>query len=115
MSCLFQMVFLPEGFDYIAESWQEAVEMSESMDGKTMNAYRALAKRLKIWLSLGGFHLKDGSDSRLHNCHVVLNSSGDVVAQYNKTHLFDVDIPGKVSISESLYCLPGKLYSGTEK
>ncbi|GAV03570.1 hypothetical protein RvY_13968-2 [Ramazzottius varieornatus] len=102
-----EMVFLPEGFDYIAESSQESAAMSEPLEGTTMTSYRDLAKRLGVWLSLGGFHLKNNCDSRMHNCHVVLNSAGDVVATYAKTHLFDVNIPGKVSLSESRYCIPG--------
>ena len=41
------------------------------------------------------------------NTHLVISSSGDIVATYNKTHLFDVNIPGAVSLCESAYVRPG--------
>ena len=53
-----QMVFLPEACDYIGESKQQSMEMSETMEGETITAYRKLAKDLKLWLSIGGFHQK---------------------------------------------------------
>jgi hypothetical protein len=50
------MVFLPECFDYVSESQQQAVEQSETIDGAIITQYRDLAQRLGVWLSLGGFH-----------------------------------------------------------
>ncbi len=41
------------------------------------------------------------------NCHVVLDAGGSVVATYNKAHLFDVDVPGRVSLTESRYVQAG--------
>eukprot|EP00117_Sycon_ciliatum_P020515 scpid25794/ scgid3879/ Nitrilase homolog 1 len=49
-------VFLPEGFDYIGESGKQSVSMAEPLDGPLMSRYKALAKELGVWLSLGGFH-----------------------------------------------------------
>ena len=52
------MVFLPECFDYVAESRDQALKMAESVNGATITKYRELAKEQNIWLSLGGFHEK---------------------------------------------------------
>ena len=55
------MVFLPEACDYIAESKEESVQLAESLYGPLVAKYRKLAASLKVWLSLGGLHVKVGS------------------------------------------------------
>ena len=66
-----------------------------------------MALDYKVFLSLGGFQeaIKD-SDKR-YNSHLLIDSNGDIVANYRPTHLYDVDlakhVPGGVSIKESNY------------
>lgn len=43
----------------------------------------------------------------MFNCHVIVNSDGQVVTTYNKAHLFDVDVPGRVTLMESRYVHAG--------
>lgn len=45
----------------MAESKLEAVDLSEPLDGQLMSKYKELAKKLKVWLSLGGIHEKVGT------------------------------------------------------
>ena len=52
------MVFLPECFDYVDETTQQAVSQAEPIDGPMIARYKALAKDLGLWISLGGFHEK---------------------------------------------------------
>ena len=52
------MVFLPETFDYIGESFQHSIELAQPIDGNIIRTYRETAKKNDIWLSLGGFHEK---------------------------------------------------------
>lgn len=37
----------------------------------------------------------------------MLDSSGEIISQYRKLHMYDVSIPGKVVLSESAFTLPG--------
>ena len=61
-----------------------------------------------MWLSLGGVHtIAENAPEKTSNTHLVISSSGDIVATYNKTHLFDVNVPGAVSLCESAYVRPG--------
>lgn len=53
-----QMVFLPEACDYMSESKQESVSQAGSIHGPQMTRYCQLAREAKIWLSLGGLHIK---------------------------------------------------------
>lgn len=38
------------------------------------------------------------SDKRVWNRHLILDNQGQTVAEYDKLHLFDIDIPGKVRL-----------------
>ncbi|BFZ23458.1 hypothetical protein BsWGS_26497 [Bradybaena similaris] len=105
-----QMVFLPEACDYIGESKNQSVECSEPLDGNFIHQCQKAAIRNKVWLSVGGFHQKaPGADkTKLLNTHIIIDNDGSLVATYDKAHLFDLDIPGKVHLCESDYVLPGK-------
>ncbi|XP_053717131.1 deaminated glutathione amidase isoform X2 [Synchiropus splendidus] len=106
-----RMVFLPEGFDYIGSSREETLALSESLSGKTVSRYSQMAKKLEIWLSLGGFHERGhdwDSDRRIYNSHIIMNDKGEVVSVYRKAHLFDVELPEKgVLLKESAFTIPG--------
>ena len=52
------MCFLPEGCDYIAETKMQSLEFAEPLDGPIVNRFKQLATDLKVWLSLGGIHIK---------------------------------------------------------
>ncbi|XP_073762549.1 deaminated glutathione amidase isoform X3 [Danio rerio] len=105
------MVFLPEGFDYIGSSREETLQLSESLDGETISRYTHLARKLDVWLSLGGFHEQGHdwkTDRRIYNSHIIINGQGEIVSVYRKTHLFDVELSSKgVSLKESAFTIPG--------
>ena len=89
------MAFLPEGFDYIAESKEDSLSLAEALDGDTISAYRSIARESSIALSLGGFHRRSDVAGKTRNTHVVIDERGEVASTYQKCHLFDVDIPEK--------------------
>lgn len=105
------MVFLPEGFDYIGSSKEETLSLSESLTGDIISRYTQLARKLEMWLSLGGFHERGHdweSDRRIYNSHIIINDKGDITSVYRKSHLFDVELPEKgVSLKESGFTIPG--------
>ena len=41
------------------------------------------------------------SDGRIFNTCAVYNPEGDLVAKHRKVHLFDIDVPGKITFKES--------------
>ncbi|XP_053377502.1 deaminated glutathione amidase-like [Mercenaria mercenaria] len=104
-----KMVFLPEACDFIADSKQQSMDLAESLQGETIGKYRQLAKELSVWISIGGFHQKppDLNVKKLYNTHVMLDDKGNIQGTYCKSHMFDLDIPGKIRLCESDYTLPG--------
>ena len=60
-----------------------------------------LAAELKIYLVGGSIPERDPATGKLYNTCVVAGPDGSIVARHRKVHLFDVDVPGKVSFRES--------------
>ncbi|KAK6049244.1 hydrolase, carbon-nitrogen family [Cooperia oncophora] len=96
-----KMIFFPEFFDFVPRDPQENISLASEENGPFMERFRSLAKQHGIWMSLGGFHNKDPSGSLPWNSHIIIDNEGNTRALYNKLHLFDVDIPGKVRFMES--------------
>jgi deaminated glutathione amidase len=77
----------------------KAVVMAEAEDS-SVHGFVELAAKLKIWLHLGSMALK-GADGKLVNRTLLLNPKGEIVARYDKIHLFDVDLPNGDTYRES--------------
>ncbi|KAL1743290.1 carbon-nitrogen hydrolase [Schizophyllum fasciatum] len=59
-----------------------------------------VAKETGMWLIGGTIPEKD--DDKIYNtCTVYSPTAGDLVAIHRKVHLFDIDIPGKITFRES--------------
>ncbi|KZT28635.1 carbon-nitrogen hydrolase [Neolentinus lepideus HHB14362 ss-1] len=75
------------------------VEKSESDSVKVLSE---AAKEAGVWLIGGSIPERDAADShKLYNTCTVYSPKGDLVALHRKVHLFDIDIPGKITFKES--------------
>jgi deaminated glutathione amidase len=83
----------------------KAVVVTEAEDS-SVHGFSALAAKLGIWLHIGSMALK-GDDGKLVNRTLLFNPKGDIVARYNKIHLFDVDLPNGDKYRESETYTPG--------
>ncbi|NJL07277.1 MAG: carbon-nitrogen hydrolase family protein [Methylacidiphilales bacterium] len=83
-------------FDTLAE---EAVDSA-------LADLRALARAFGLWLHIGSLAVKV-SPERAANRSFVIAPSGDIVARYDKIHMFDVDLAGGESYRESESFAPG--------
>ncbi|CCE11150.1 putative nitrilase [Bradyrhizobium sp. STM 3843] len=79
---------------------------SEAAD-PSLKAYRALAKELKIHLHIGSLALRF-SDEKAVNRSFLIGPEGDILASYDKIHMFDIDLPGGESYRESSNYQPGE-------
>ena len=99
-------MFLPENCAFMGSSSDSKVESAEDLEGPSLKLYRQVAKDEQLWLSLGGFPLKTKDPSKLSNSQIIIDDAGEIRSVYNKTHLFDVDIPGNV-MNESKFVEAG--------
>ncbi|THV08064.1 carbon-nitrogen hydrolase [Dendrothele bispora CBS 962.96] len=72
------------------------VSKSESDSVKMLSS---VAKEIGTWL-VGGSIPEREADT-LYNTCTVYNPQGELVALHRKVHLFDIDIPGKITFQES--------------
>jgi predicted amidohydrolase len=96
---------LPEYTDYLGRS--AGMPPPESIDGEFATFFADAARELGIWVLAGSFHEAGPSPSLTYNTSLVFDRSGALAATYRKIHLYDVEIPGRVSYKESATVAPG--------
>ncbi|HCI46019.1 MAG TPA: amidohydrolase [Rhodospirillaceae bacterium] len=65
------------------------------------------AASCRSWLLIGSISVKLENDERLANRSLLFNPDGELVAQYDKQHMFDVDVTGDQVYCESNTYRPG--------
>lgn len=101
-----------------ADSVQQPVAANPTNDAAPssvvlLDGLKTIAIESGLWISGGGMHVLgapadvETGKTRVYNTHVILDNCGAVQCLYRKIHLFDVSIPGKVSLRESATTAPG--------
>ena len=80
---------------------------SEESDA-TLAALRELARKLGIFLHVGSLAIKLSSE-RAANRSFLIDPNGDIVARYDKIHMFDVELGEGESYRESYSYRPGEI------
>ena len=83
-----------------------AAAIQPEKDDPAVRRFSALAAELGILLHIGSLALK-APDGKIANRALLFGRSGNVVARYDKIHLFDVDLPNGESWRESAVYHPG--------
>lgn len=97
------LAVLPEFTDYLGPGVPEP----EKLDGEYASFFASLAQELGMWVLAGSFHEVASEPGRSHNTAPLFDRGGNLVAAYRKIHLYDVNIPGRVSYLESATIAPG--------
>ncbi len=103
------LAVLPEYLDYLGPA--EGEPAPESIHGDFAATFAAAARRLRMWVLAGSFHEIGPDPSRTHNTSLVFDRTGTLVATYRKIHLFDIEIPDRVTYQESRLVAPGQQLS----
>ncbi|KIP02649.1 hypothetical protein PHLGIDRAFT_32114 [Phlebiopsis gigantea 11061_1 CR5-6] len=69
-------------------------------ESESVKLLSAAAKDTGVWL-LGGTIPERTPEGKVYNTAMVYSPKGDLVAIHRKVHLFDIDIPGKITFKES--------------
>lgn len=94
-----RLVALPEVFSWRGPAEAEAGH-AEPIPGPTSEWACGVARRLGIHLVAGSI-LEAAAGGRPFNTSMLVTPDGEIAARYRKIHLFDVDLPGRVSVRES--------------
>jgi hypothetical protein len=73
----------------------------------SLKAYRDLARELKIHLHIGSLALRATAE-RAVNRSFLIGPGGDILASYDKIHMFDIDLGNGESYRESANYQPGE-------
>ncbi|NND50303.1 MAG: carbon-nitrogen hydrolase family protein, partial [Rhizobiales bacterium] len=81
-------------------------KITDESEDATLAALRELAREIGRHLIVGSLALKV-SDALAVNRSLVIDPAGNIIARYDKIHMFDVDLPGGESYRESRSYRPG--------
>jgi omega-amidase len=74
----------------------------------SFHALSRLAAEAKVYLVSGSIPEVDPATKKLYNTSLTFSPAGKLLATHRKVHLFDIDIPGKISFHESEVLSPGE-------
>jgi omega-amidase len=109
-----QIIVLPEcfnspyGCDYFpsyAESLLPSPPTQEQ--SPSFHALSAIAEETKTYLIGGSIPELDTKTKKYYNTSLTFSPEGKLLATHRKMHLFDIDIPGKITFRESDVLSPG--------
>ncbi|CEO94902.1 CN hydrolase domain-containing protein [Plasmodiophora brassicae] len=102
----FNCPYSNEAFPAFAEPVPDAGAGGDQAASASLAALAAIAKRTGAYI-VGGSMPERNGDEKLYNTCVVVSPDGNVIAKHRKVHLFNVDIPGKITFRESDTLSPG--------
>ncbi|MBA4223359.1 MAG: amidohydrolase [Methylobacterium sp.] len=95
-----QFVQTPEVTNLCERDTKRLRETSQSEDQHDVLAgLRQAARETKVWLQIGSLSVKAGE--KIANRAYMIDPQGEIVARYEKIHLFDVDLPNGETWRES--------------
>ena len=97
-----KLITLPEIFYYPYELL--ALRQVADKDNSTLERLQETAKKLNIFLCTGSLAVKD--ENGIQNTSYLIGTSGDVLLEYSKSHLFDVKFK-ELHVKESAIFTPG--------
>ncbi len=97
-----ELIVLPENFPIMGVEESDKVDIREAYkDGPIQNFLSDQAKKHGVWIIGGTVPLQYDDPNKILAACIVYNSEGEVVARYDKIHLFDVELDGEESYKES--------------
>lgn len=108
------LVVLPECFNspygtkYFAPYAETLLPSPPSADqSPTFHALSAIAREAKTYLVGGSIPEYGKETDKYYNTSLTFDPKGNLIGTHRKVHLFDIDIPGKITFRESDVLSPG--------
>jgi len=102
-------VLTPEMTNILAARREQlfAAVVAEETDA-SLATLRELARKLGVYVHIGSLAIRLSND-KAANRSFLIDPKGEIVARYDKIHMFDVDLAGGESYRESYNYRPGEL------
>ena len=105
-----KLILTPEGTNFLIKDRARRDAVLETQDrDAVIGRLCDLARELEVWLLIGSAIVRSGreGDDRAANRSVLIDDHGEVVATYDKLHVYDVDLPTGERWRESASIRPG--------
>jgi omega-amidase len=89
---------------------ESIVDYKENDSATAARMLSEAAKEHGVYI-IGGSIPEKRDDGWVYNTSACFNKSGDLTTKYSKAHLFDIDIPGKITFKESEFLRPGTSFA----
>jgi predicted amidohydrolase len=104
-----QLILLPECANLMeARKEHKAQVVTTEAEDIFIKGVRELAQSLRVEILIGSAIVKSETDERAANRSLLIDACGEIVARYDKIHLFDADTPDGRSYRESATMRPGE-------
>ena len=100
-----ELVGLPENFAFMGDD-QQRLQLAPELAERCSRFLVTMARRYQVTLLGGGFPVPAAEGATFNRAELV-NHEGQVLARYDKIHLFDVDLPDGTTYRESATVQPG--------
>ena len=100
-----ELVGLPENFAFMGDD-QQRLQLASDLAERCSRFLVTMAQRYQVTLLGGGFPVP-ASEGATFNRAELVSHEGQVLARYDKIHLFDVDLPDGNTYRESATVQPG--------
>ena len=88
-----QLICLPEAASFLAASRAQLEDRAEwEDDSSSQKKLAALARQHGVWLLAGSLFLRRRHDHKLVNRGVLFDPGGQIIASYDKIHMFDANV-----------------------
>ncbi len=103
-----KLIVLPEMFAIMGFTATDSVAVQEPFgNGKIQDFLAIQAKQHRVWIVSGTIPIKSENPNKIRAACLVYNEQGQVVARYDKAHLFDATICPVECYKESNTAEPG--------
>lgn len=106
----------PENAPFLGAD-RERDAVAQDVDGSMVSAYRDIASRHSVWVTIGGYpelYEQPSEGGNNYNTQVLIGPDGAIVATYRKLHLFDAQVDSETAYCESDYVRAGNSLSLVE-
>jgi predicted amidohydrolase len=104
-----ELIAFPENFSLFTNNSEDYLEGAQTLRGLTISTLQEWAADYEVAILAGSLPLVSrASTKKVTNTSVLISEDGEVLAKYDKIHLFDVLVNGESKYQESDDVLAGK-------